>query len=79
MPDGYLKKQNKKIKKKERHGASREMVENMKYTFTDTRTNEESEIFDSFAKLKNYFEPDENELPDEWDKWEQIDDLYDLK
>jgi hypothetical protein len=51
----------------------------MKYTFTDTRTNEESEIFDSFVKLKNYFEPDENELPEEWDKWEQIDDLYDLK
>ena len=51
----------------------------MKYTFTDTRTNEESEIFDSFAKLKNYFEPDENELPEEWDKWEQIDDLDDLK
>lgn len=43
----------------------------MKYTFTDTRTNEESEIFDSFAKLKNYFEPDENELSDEWDKWKQ--------
>lgn len=56
------------ISNKERHGASREMVENMKYTFTDTRTNEESEIFDSFVKLKNYFEPDENELPDEWDK-----------
>ena len=51
----------------------------MKYTFTDTRTNEESEIFDSFVKLKNYFEPDENELPEEWDKREQIDDLYDLK
>lgn len=29
MPDGYLKKQNKKIKKKKGHGASREMVENM--------------------------------------------------
>lgn len=55
------------------------MVKNMKYTFTDTRTNEESEIFDSFVKLKNYFEPDENELPEEWDKWEQIDDLDDLK
>lgn len=39
----------------------------MKYTFTDTRTNEESEIFDSFVKLKNYFEPDENELPEDID------------
>lgn len=29
MPDGYLKKQNKKIKKKKGHGASREMVENI--------------------------------------------------
>lgn len=54
-------------------------VKIMKYTFTDTRTNEESEFFDSFVKLKNYFEPDENELPEEWDKWEQIDDLDDLK
>jgi hypothetical protein len=53
----------------------------MKYNLIDlTERNTAAELKKyTFEELKNFFEPNEEELPDEWDKWSQIDDLYDLK
>lgn len=53
----------------------------MKYNLIDlTERNASAELKKyTFEELKNFFEPNEEELPDEWDKWSQIDDLYDLK
>ena len=53
----------------------------MKYNLIDlTERNAAAELKKyTFEELKNFFEPNEEELPDEWDKWSQIDDLYDLK
>lgn len=33
----------------------------------------------TFEQLKNYFEPDANELPEEYKEWQNIHDLYDLE
>lgn len=53
----------------------------MKYRMIDKRERDVREELKeyTFEELKAYFEPNKEELPEYWEKWNEIKDLYDLE
>ena len=51
----------------------------MKYTVIDNYDKADKLEFENFDDMLDYFEPSKEEFPESFEKWEQVQDIFDLR
>ena len=51
----------------------------MKYTVIDNYDKANKLEFESFKKMLDYFEASKEDFPESFEKWEQVQDIFDLR
>ena len=51
----------------------------MKYTVIDNYDRDNKLEFENFDDMLDYFEPSKEDFPEYFEKWEQVQDIFDLR